>query len=276
MPRQLISILTIAGSDCSGGAGIQADIRAASLCGVYATSVVTAVTTQNSNGIRDIVEVNPESVIRQLECVFEESAPQAIKIGMLGSLEIGETVVAFLRDNAANIPIVVDPVMSATAGGNLTPNSKDIVSFYTDELSPVSTIVTPNIPEAERFGCLRDNPDDTAMALLYRLNCMAVVLKGGHSDGELLSDILAVKNQDGKNSIERVTASRIECHNLHGTGCTFSSMLAAELAKGNSITDAFHTSSWKMKTLIADSRGYSLGHSRYGPLNMFDYATRPT
>lgn len=273
MQRQLISILSIAGSDCSGGAGIQADIRAAALRGVFATTAVTAVTVQNSHGLNEIVVMNPTTVINQIKAVFQDSIPKAIKIGMIGTLENGRVIASFLREYCQDIPIVIDPVVKASAGGDLSTDTGHIVDFYISELCPLATIVTPNLDEAKRFGANRGNEVETAHALLKILQCRSVVLKGGHSSEDMITDTLAERAADNSILTSSVTASKENCHNLHGTGCTFSSILAAELAKGRSISESFLSASWILKGIISDSSGYFLGKSEYGPLNIFNYQT---
>lgn len=271
MQRQLTSILVIAGSDCSGGAGIQADIRAASVRGVFASTTVTAVTTQNSHDLSEIVVLNPQTVAGQIKSVFDDCHPMAVKIGMLGSIENGMAVADFLREHAEGIPIVVDPVMKASAGGNLTRQIDEITEFYVNELCPLATIVTPNLGEAISLGGNGANQLELATSLLDVLKCKAIVLKGGHAKGNLLTDVLAMRTNCGCLEMKSISASKVDCHNLHGTGCTYSSILAAELAKGQSIEEAFQTASWLLKGFISESSGYSLGNSNYGPLNLFNY-----
>lgn len=187
---------------------------------------------------------------------------------MIGSLENGVAIANFLKDYAAATPIVIDPVMKASAGGNLSAAVEDLIGFYTEELCPLATVVTPNLEEAKLFGSSGASQSEQAISLLDILNCKAVVLKGGHSNDDTITDVLAVKS--GRTPIE-MSAPKIDCKNLHGTGCTLSSIMAAELAKGFSIKDAFITASVKMKDIIAKSSEYKLGSSDYGPLNIFNY-----
>lgn len=273
MSRKLISILSIAGSDCTGGAGIQADIRAAAMRNVFASTAVTALTVQNSRGLKSLIPTSPDVLLAQLQSIFEDSRPNAIKIGMLGSIENGRTVVDFLRNRAQDIPIVVDPVMSATVGGDLSINPSEILDLYVDELCPLATVVTPNLKEVDKFGCLKDKIGSTADSLLDKLGCKAVVIKGGHSEGGIITDTLAMTALPESIVLNIVSASRIYCHNLHGTGCVYSSLLAAELAKGKEIAEAFRITSWQMKAIISQSSDYTLGNADYGPLNLFDYQT---
>ena len=273
MQRQLTTILTIAGSDCSGGAGIQADLRAAAMRGVFTSTAVTAVTVQNSHGLSDMVVMPQHIVVGQIMAVFQDAIPSAIKIGMVGSLENGIAIARCLKEYAATIPIVIDPVMKASSGGNLSASIETMVDFYKEELCPMATVVTPNLDEAGIFGASGDSQSEQAIFLLDILNCKAVVLKGGHSDNDAITDVLAIRLEHNDTVTDTVTSPKIDCRNLHGTGCTFSSLMAADMAKGFSIKDAFRSASLTMKDIIAKSSGYSLGCSEYGPLNLFNYHT---
>lgn len=222
-----------------------------------------------------MVPTAPDILAAQLSSISEDCRPDAIKVGMLASLENGRIVSNFIRDNALDIPIVVDPVMKASVGGNLSEDADAMADFYMNELCQYATVVTPNLEEIEKFGCNAGDMKESARALLGKLRCKAVVVKGGHSKGDIITDVLATRDNCGDVIFGTVTASRINCNNLHGTGCFFSSLMAAELAKGYDIHDAFLTSSWLMKSIISESRGYSLGESDYGPLNLFNYTTKP-
>ncbi len=274
MHRQLISILTIAGSDCSGGAGIQADLRAASTRSVYASTAITSVTVQNSRGVTETFVMSPDMVEKQMMSVFEDTNPNAIKIGMLGSLENGKTVVEFIKKYGAGIPVVIDPVMKATSGGDLVEYNSAMKTFYMSELFPLATVVTPNLEEI-RFFVPEDDITykEIAASFLNNCSCHAVILKGGHSEEDLITDLLAFTDYSGHISFREVTTSRMKCNNLHGTGCVYSSIIASEIAKGKPLTEAFQITSFLMKSFIAESSGYRLGKSEYGPLNLFNYQT---
>lgn len=221
--------LTIAGSDSSGGAGIQADIKTMTMHGIYAMSAITALTAQNTLGVFDICEVSPEFLGKQLDAIFEDIYPDAIKIGMVSSSALIEVIAERLSYyNAKNI--VVDPVMIATSGSNLIQT--EAVSVLTKKLLPISTVVTPNIPEAEVFtGMTIQNEDDilTAAEKISRSFGCSVLLKGGHR----INDATDLLYADGKYS--RFKGKRIDNPNTHGTGCTLSSAIAANLAKGYSL-----------------------------------------
>ena len=221
--------LTIAGSDCSGGAGIQADIKTMIMNGVYAMSAITALTAQNTLGVSDIYEVSPEFLGKQLDAIFEDTPPDSVKIGMVSSAALIEVIAERLSYyNAKNI--VVDPVMIATSGARLI--QAEAVSLLTEKLLPLSTLVTPNIPEAEIFiGRAIRNENDilSAASKISKSFSCSVLLKGGHRVNDA-NDLLYV---DGKYSWFK--GRRINNPNTHGTGCTLSSAISANLAKGYSL-----------------------------------------
>lgn len=309
--NKLITLLAIAGSDCCGGAGLQADIKAASLCNVYASTVVTAVTAQNSSGIQRIETVAPSMVTTQLNAIADDSLPDAVKIGMLGSLENGRAIVEFLRhakEACSTLPIVVDPVWKATMGGAIKADEDEIRRFYLHELFPLATVITPNLSE-DRFFL---NPDqdarncheeimsqticevdsrqkteqpltetdtvaetlslaDVAFRLLQMSGSESVLLTGGDNPGECVIDILALLQDDGKHKIFSFKNPKIKCHNLHGTGCTLSSLVASLLSCGCDIKVAVEEASYMMNKIIGNSTSYTYGRSGYGPLNMNNY-----
>lgn len=224
--------LTIAGSDCSGGAGIQADMKTMTMNGVYAMSVITALTAQNTTGVRAIQESTPDFLRQQLDAVFEDIYPDAVKIGMVGTAELIRVIADRLRYyNAGNV--VVDPVMVATSGSALIRN--DAVQTLIEELLPISTLVTPNIPEAQVLsGLTIESETDMAVAakkISENYRC-AVLLKGGHS----INDANDLLYTDGE--LIRFDGKRINNPNTHGTGCTLSSAIAANLAKGYTLTES--------------------------------------
>ena len=218
--------LTIAGSDCSGGAGIQADLKTMTMNGVYAMSAITALTAQNTTGVRAIEEVQSAFLAQQLDAVFEDIYPDAVKIGMIPSTELIEVTADRLKHhNAGNI--VVDPVMVATSGSALMRS--DAVSTLMQKLLPISALVTPNIPEAEVLSGMKigNDRDMAKAAKLISEECgCAVLLKGGHSINDA-NDLLYANGR-----ITWFCGKRIDNPNTHGTGCTLSSAIAANLAKG--------------------------------------------
>ena len=226
------TVLTIAGSDSSGGAGIQADLKTMTMNGVYAMSAITALTAQNTTGVRAVEEASPEFLGQQIDAVFEDIYPDAVKIGMVASCELIRVIADRLRYYGAR-NIVLDPVMVATSGSALLRN--DAVQTLMTELLPLAALVTPNIPEAEILsGRHIENAEDMVKAaeqISSAYHC-AVLLKGGHSVNDA-NDLLCA---DGK--ITWFEGKRIDNPNTHGTGCTLSSAIAANLAKGFTLAEA--------------------------------------
>ena len=218
--------LTIAGSDCSGGAGIQADLKTMTMNGVYAMSVITALTAQNTTGVRSIMEVTPEFLREQIDSVFEDIRPDAVKIGMVSSGALIQVIAKQLKAYDAK-NIVVDPVMVATSGSKLITD--EALSVLKEYLLPIASVVTPNIPEAEILtGMTIQNEADMIQAaknISETYHC-AVLCKGGHS----INDANDLLYSDG--NYRWFYGKRINNPNTHGTGCTLSSAIAANLAKG--------------------------------------------
>ena len=218
--------LTIAGSDSSGGAGIQADIKTMTANGVYATSAITALTAQNTTGVYGILESTPEFLANQLDCVFTDIFPDAVKTGMVSSTALIAVIADKLRQYKAR-NIVVDPVMVATSGARLI--SEEAVDALKEKLLPLATLLTPNIPEAEVLsGMTISDPagmERAARAISEQYGC-AVLCKGGHQISD--ADDLLWRNGAGV----WFRGRRIQNSNTHGTGCTLSSAIAANLAKG--------------------------------------------
>ena len=224
--------LTIAGSDCSGGAGIQADIKTMTMNGVYAMSAITALTAQNTTGVRAIQESTPEFLKQQIDAIFEDIYPDAVKIGMVASSELIHVIADSLKNYKAT-NIVVDPVMVATSGSALMKN--DAVKTLIDELLPLATLVTPNIPEAEVLSGLsienKEDMEKVAKKIGDTYNC-SVLLKGGHSINDA-NDLLYYGG-----TMQWFEGKRIDNPNTHGTGCTLSSAIASNLAKGFTLNEA--------------------------------------
>lgn len=254
----LKKVLTIAGSDPSGGAGIQADIKTITVHKMYAMSVVTALTAQNTTGVFDIMEASPEFVAAQLDAVFQDIFPDSVKIGMLSSAGIVEIVAEKLKAYGA-VNIVVDPVMVSTSGSKLLRD--DAVEAVKEKLLPLADLATPNIPEAEFLSGIgiRGEADMIAAAkMIAESYGSAVLLKGGHKINDA-SDLLY---KDGKCVWFR--SRRIDNPNTHGTGCTLSSAIACGLAGGLSLTDSISRAKEYLTGAI--SAGLDLGHGA-GPLD---------
>ena len=224
--------LTIAGSDCSGGAGIQADLKTMTMNGVYAMSAITALTAQNTTGVRAIQESTPDFLKKQIDAVFEDIYPDAVKIGMVASSELIRVIAERLRCYDAK-NVVIDPVMVATSGSALMKN--DAVETLIEELLPISTLVTPNIPEAQVLSGLTIETKEDMIAAAKQIgdsyHC-AVLLKGGHS----INDANDLLYADGE--LVWFEGKRINNPNTHGTGCTLSSAIASNLAKGFALAES--------------------------------------
>ena len=232
MQMKCKTALTIAGSDCSGGAGIQADIKTMTMNGVYAMSAITAMTAQNTTGVKAIQESTPEFLKQQLDAVFEDIYPDAVKIGMVSSSELIRVIADRLAYYGAG-NIVVDPVMVASSGSALMKS--EAVRALTEELLPVASLVTPNIPEAQVLsGMIIESKEDmitAAKQISDSCHC-AVLLKGGHSINDA-NDLLYANGE-----LVWFEGKRIDNPNTHGTGCTLSSAIASNLAKGFSLAES--------------------------------------
>ena len=250
--------LTIAGSDCSGGAGIQADIKTMMANGVYAMSAITALTAQNTLGVTGIMEVTPDFLAKQLDAVFTDIRPDAVKIGMVASGTLIEVIAEKLEQYHAE-NVVVDPVMVATSGSRLI--SEEAVAVLKDKLFPLATVMTPNIPETEvlfeeKIATAADM--EKAAVMIYEKYHVAVLCKGGHSLNDANDYLYTDKGG------EWLQGERIDNPNTHGTGCTLSSAIAAQLAKGADLTDAVTKAKQYISGALAD--GLDLGKGS-GPLN---------
>ena len=260
--KPMRTALSIAGSDSSGGAGIQADIKTMSANGVYAMTAVTALTAQNTTGVTDILDSTPAFLSAQLDAVFTDIFPDAVKIGMVSSAELISVIAQKLRQYGAH-HIVVDPVMVATSGSRLL--REDAVEALKTELLPLAEVATPNIPEAE---ILADMPIRTpadmeaaARKISEQYGC-AVLCKGGHDLND--ANDLLWKDSAGY----WFNGRRINNPNTHGTGCTLSSAIAANLAKGMALEDAVRRAKEYISGALAAM--LDLGHGR-GPMNhLFD------
>ncbi len=250
--------LSIAGSDCSGGAGIQADLKTMTMNGVYAMSAITALTAQNTTGVTGILEVTPEFLQQQIDAIFTDIRPDAVKIGMVSSVKLIETIAERLRFYKAE-NIVVDPVMVATSGSRLI--EADAVATLKKELLPMAAVVTPNIPEAEILSgiSIHGEEDMTAAAeIISKTYGCAVLCKGGHS----INDANDLLYADGH--ARWFMGKRIQNPNTHGTGCTLSSAIASNLAKGYDL----ETSVQRAKAYISGALSAMLDLGRgSGPMN---------
>jgi hydroxymethylpyrimidine/phosphomethylpyrimidine kinase len=253
--------LTIAGSDSGAGAGIQADLKTFAALGVYGVTVITAITAQNTVGVRAVQDVDADVISAQLDAVVEDFAIAALKTGMLSSAAIIETVAAGIERHGLG-PLVVDPVMIAKSGDRLL--REDAFDALRRRLLPLAAVVTPNIPEAEVLAGrpIRTRDDRLAAArAIMALGARAVVIKGGHSEDDPIVDLL-VDSQ----GVHEYRAARIVTTSTHGTGCTFSAAITAGLAMGLPLPHAVAEARDYLSRALISAPGLGHGH---GPLNHF-------
>jgi hydroxymethylpyrimidine/phosphomethylpyrimidine kinase len=258
--KRLAKALTIAGSDSGAGAGIQADLKTFAALGVYGTSVITAITAQNTVEVTRIFELDPRLVAAQIDAVAEDIGAHAVKTGMLANSRIIQTVASKIREH--NIKkLVVDPVMVAKSGDLLL--RKEAIAALRARLIPLAAVVTPNIPEAEALTGMRIRTArdvELAARRLIEMGARGVVVKGGHRKGAAV-DIFC----DGRN-FHQFGSRRIRTRHTHGTGCTFSAAIAAYLAKGENV----HTAVARAKAFITEAirHGFAVG-AGHGPTHHF-------
>jgi hydroxymethylpyrimidine/phosphomethylpyrimidine kinase len=253
-------VLIVAGSDSGGGAGIQADIKAVTALAGFAMTAVTALTAQNTQGVHDVLAIEPAFIARQIEVVLDDLGADSVKTGMLHSAAVIETVAATLRGRAPGVPLVVDPVMVAKGGHRLLLGEAE--AALRDILVPQAALLTPNLPEAEVLAgfAVRDEADmRRAAERLAGLGARAVLMKGGHLEGDRLVDLLF---HDGR--FERFEDRRIATRSTHGTGCTLASAIAAGLAQGLDLVEAVARARRYVRRAIETAPGFGGGH---GPLN---------
>ncbi|MFO1160519.1 MAG: bifunctional hydroxymethylpyrimidine kinase/phosphomethylpyrimidine kinase [Reyranellaceae bacterium] len=253
-------VLIIAGSDSGGGAGIQADIKAVTAMAGFAATAITALTAQNTLGVHGVVPIEPAFITRQIDVVLSDIGADAIKTGMLHSAEVIAAVVATLRVRARGAPLVVDPVMVAKGGHRLLLGEAE--AALRDTLVPMAALLTPNLPEAEVLSGMpvRVEADmRRAAERLARLGASAVLMKGGHLEGDRLVDLLFYEGR-----MERFEDTRIASRSTHGTGCTLASAIAAGLAQKMSLVDAVARARRYVRQAIETAPGFGRGH---GPLN---------
>lgn len=258
-------VLTIAGSDCSGGAGIQADIKTISALGAYAASAITAITVQNTCGVTGIHPVPPSYVKGQIEAVMDDICPQAIKIGMINDTKIVEVIAEMLQKYQPQF-VVFDPVMVSTSGCKLMED--EAIEAITTRLIPLATLITPNLSEAEILAGQKirtvEEMQRQAKEML-KLGCRGVLVKGGHLEGGRMCDVLQTVGEEAPHLF---AAPKVDSRNTHGTGCTLSSAIATYLALGETITDAVEKAKQYAYKGIEAGKDVCIGHG-HGPLNHF-------
>ena len=251
-------VLTIAGSDCSGGAGIQADLKTIAAHKMYGMSAITALTAQNTTGVYGILESTPEFLANQLDCIFTDIFPDAVKIGMVSSAPLIRIIAQKLGQYAPK-NIVVDPVMISTSGSKLLAD--DAAGELCQQLLPLATLLTPNLPEAEALSGLRICSEEDMIAAAQKIAQIypcAILVKGGHF-GSSADDLLYLSGD-----CHWFRSARIQTENTHGTGCTLSSAIACNLAAGDSLPDSVLHAKKYVGGALAD--GLNLGAGN-GPLN---------
>lgn len=247
--------LTIAGFDNSGGAGLQADLKVFSAFGCYGMSVLTAIAVQNTTGVKHC-EMIPTSVIhKQLDSIFEDIPPVAIKLGMLFNTEIIDTVYEFFKINNIQTPIIIDPVMMAKSGDALL--LPDARKSLIEKLIPLATLVTPNIPEAiELVGKTgKELPQEELCEQILKLGCKAVLVKGGHGTGVESVDYLI----DETKELHKFSSPRISTKNSHGTGCTLSAAITALIGRNYSLTESIHLAKKYLQEALVSASQQSVG-----------------
>lgn len=255
--------LSIAGFDGSGGAGIQADLKTFSALGCYGMSVLTALPVQNTSGVRSCYEIPLKAIAEQLEAIFDDIVPDSIKIGMLFSSDIVNLVADFLQNHASHIPIVLDPVMIAKSGDALL--LEEAIEAMKTRLIPLTTIMTPNLPEAYKLTEQNDNQEALGKQLL-NLGSIAILLKGGHADGSESNDLYL----DNKGEKLWMKSPRIASHNTHGTGCTLSAAISAFLAQGYRLPEACQHAKNYLHKAIEAAKDNSVGKGQ-GPVHHFHH-----
>lgn len=272
--KKYICALTIAGSDSSGGAGIQADIKTMSALGVYAASAITSVTVQNTVGVSAIQAISPDIVGGQIKAVMEDIRPQAVKIGMVNDRDTIVAIAGVLsqfRDVWQSV--IVDPVMVSTSGYRLM--QEDALSDFCSLLLPIATLLTPNIPEAEILSGMKILTEEDMHLAAHRilnLGCRAVLIKGGHSEGNRKVDMLYVRDdsivegQLAARPVQRYEHETITTRNTHGTGCTLSSAIASFVARGLCLADAIGAAKKYLSEAIEAGKDVEIGKG-HGPVN---------
>ena len=262
--KRIKTVLTIAGSDSCGGAGIQADIKTISSLGLYAASAITAVTAQNTMGVRGIEAVSPAMLSAQIEAVLEDFDVKAVKTGMIYNSENVTAIKESLLKCNYQGPIVLDPVLVATSGDPLS--SDNLINTMKTELFPMATLITPNIPEAEALSGMEvktlDDMRHAAKKIIADTGVKNVLVKGGHWSGEEMTDLLL--SADGSEQL--CTAPKIDTRNTHGTGCTLSSAIASFLASGLELPDAVQQAKTYVHNAISAAKDLETGHG-HGSLN---------
>jgi hydroxymethylpyrimidine/phosphomethylpyrimidine kinase len=269
MMKNVHMVISVAGSDSSGGAGVQADLKTMSALGVFGTTCITAITCQNTMGVYDILPL-PQSIIRgQIDAVLKDLPIKAMKIGMLYSDDVVEAVAESIVSNNFKGEIILDPVMIATSGNSLSSHSlKDAMIKH---LFPIASLVTPNLHEAEMLsgaGQIKNEDDMRRVAeIIVGLGAKAVLIKGGHLQGRKLKNVL-LQNQNGEMIFSEIVSEKVDSKNTHGTGCTLSSAIASYCSIGCSIKEAVEKATIFVHDAVENAKDVFLGQG-HGALNHF-------
>jgi hydroxymethylpyrimidine/phosphomethylpyrimidine kinase len=250
-------VLIVAGSDSGGGAGIQADIKTVTALGGYAATAITALTAQDTRGVHGVHPVPPAFIARQIALVLDDIGADALKTGMLGDAATIETVAGMVAARAPGVPYVCDPVMVAKGGHRLL--AEDAVGALRARLVPLAAVLTPNLPEAEALTgrqIATVEQMQAALPALLALGCRAVLLKGGHLDGDVVVDMLATQG-----GVQAFRSPRIDVRATHGTGCTLASAVAAGLAQGMALADAVARARAYVRAAMLAAPGFGQGHA---------------
>lgn len=257
-----IAVLTIAGSDSCGGAGVQADIKTMSALGVYAASAITSITVQNTMGVKAIQSIKPDIVSGQIKAVMDDIKPEAVKIGMVNDMATIKAIVNTLQESKPGI-MIIDPVMVSTSGSMLMqPEALDI---FCRMLLPMATLLTPNVPEAEVLSNVKINSmDDMDRAAhnILDMGCKAVLIKGGHLEGNKKIDRLYINNGETHQYVHETIHTR----NTHGTGCTLSSAIASFMARGEDMPQAVAKAKTYLSMALEAGKDVNIGEG-HGPVD---------
>lgn len=262
MARALPIALTVAGTDPTGGAGVLADIKTFQSREVYGMSAVTSLTAQNTMGVQDVFNVPADFLDAQLESIFSDEIPNAMKSGMIATEDMMKVLKEYVTKY--DMPLVIDPVMISTSGHNLI--SEDAIAYLRDELLPAAITVTPNIMEAEKLTGVHIEDEEgvrtAAEVFIEDIGAQSVIIKGGHLKGAAVDYLFEKDNES------RLTSDRVDTNHTHGTGCTFSAVITAELAKGKSLDEAFRIGKKYITKAIQETPEIGRGD---GPVNHFAY-----
>ena len=257
-------VLSVAGSDSSGGAGIQADLKTFSALGVYGATAITAITAQNTQGVFSQQALSPQMVYEQITAVVDDLSPKVVKIGMLSNVDIVHAVANALSQYS--LTIILDPVMVSSSGHRLL--SLEGQDALKEKLLPMATLITPNIPEMEALtGMSLTTFDEKQKAAHYLIDsgAKAILLKGGHEEGDIKTDIL-YSVHEGEMQIDTFASDTIPSKNIHGTGCTLSSAIAALMARGYELPNAVSEAKRYVSDAIRSGADIKIGHG-FGPVN---------